>query len=146
MTNIDHKKLAKELDRRRQRRRLLTLIALLGAAIAALLYLRCGKGWGTGKGKGDGTGKGIAALPARDAGPARCALRLTAKGLTLDGKPATRAAAIAACKKTTGADVLISGDARQGDWDELRSALEAASIQFFTREPRGITPADAGAP
>ena len=144
MTNIDHKRLAREIDRRRARRRLLTFIVLMGAAIAALFYLRCGKGWGTGgKREADGP-KGIAALP--DAGPTRCALRLTATGLTLDGKPTTREAAIAACKRTTGADVLISGDARQGDWDALRGALEAASIEFFTREPRGIAPADAGSP
>ena len=144
MTNIDHRRLARELDRRRARRRLVTFIVLLGAAIAALLYLRCGKGWGTGgKGEGDGV-KGIAALP--DAGPTRCALRLTGAGLTLGGKPTTREAAIAACKRTTGADVLISGDARQGDWDQLRGALEAASIEFFTREPRGIAPPDAGSP
>ena len=144
MTDIDHKRLAREIDRRRMRRRMLTLLALLGAAIAALFYLRCGTGFGTGgKGAGDG-GKGIAKVPPSDAGPVRCALRLTAQGLTLDGKPTTRDAAIAACKKTTGADVLITGDARQGDWDELRGALEAASVQFFTREPRGVTPSDAG--
>ena len=144
MTNVDHRRLAKELDRRRMRRRLATLLVLLAAAVAALLYLRCGSGFGTGgKGAGDG-GKGIAKVPPSDAGPRRCALRLTARGLLLDGKPTTREAAIAACKKTTGADVLITGDARQGDWDALRGALEAASVQFFTREPRGVTPSDAG--
>lgn len=137
--SIDHKRLALELDRRRMRRRLLTLLVLLGAAIAAALYLRCGKGFGS---RTSG-GKGIAAIPT-DAGPQRCTLRLTGAGLTLDGKPVTRDAAIAACKRTTGADVLITGDARQGDWDDLRGALEAASIQFFTREPRGIAPIDAG--
>lgn len=139
--SIDHKRLALELDRRRMRRRLLTLFVLLGAAIAAALYLRCGKGFGTGS-SGEG-GKGIATIPA-DAGPKRCNLRLTGTGLTLDGKPVTRDTAIVACKRTAGADVLITGDARQGDWDDLRGALEAASIQFFTREPRGIAPRDAG--
>lgn len=143
MTDIDHKKLAKELDRRRMRRRMIVLLGGLAAAIAAALYLRCGRGWGTGgKGPGEG-GKGLAALPARDAA-ARCSLRLASTGLTLDGKPTTRDDAIAACKRTTGADVLITGDARQGDWDELRAALEAAGIPFFTREPRGVTPVDAG--
>jgi hypothetical protein len=147
MTDINQRKLAKdvakEMDRRRTRRRMTVLVGALGAAIAAVMYLKCGKGWGTGgKGEGEG-GKGVAAIPG-DAGPARCAIRLTAAGLTVDGKQASRDEAIAACKRTSGADVLISGDARQGDWDELRGALEAASIQFFTREPRGVTPGSAG--
>jgi hypothetical protein len=144
MTDIDHKKLAKEIDRRRVRRRLVVLTGGLAAAIAALFYARCGTGWGTGgKGAGEGgSAKGVIVIP-YDA-TARCAIRLAANGLTLDGKPSTRDAAIAACKKTAGADVLITGDARQGDWDDLRGALEAAGIQYFTREPRGVTPPDAG--
>ena len=146
MTDVDHKKLAKEIDRRRVRRRLIVLLGALGAAIAALFYVRCGSGWGTGgKGPGEGgTTRGVAVVPS-DAS-ARCAVRLAASGLTVDGKPATREEAIAACKRTTGADVLITGDARQGDWDELRTALEAAGIPYFTREPRGVTPVDAAAP
>ena len=141
MTDIDHKRLAKELDRRRMRRRLLALTTLLAAAIAAAMYLRCGSGFGTG-GKGPGEGGTVKTAMASDAA-ARCAIRLTATGITVDGKPATRDEAIAACKTKTGADVLITGDSRQGDWDDLRGALEAASIPFFTREPRGVTPADA---
>jgi hypothetical protein len=141
---IDHKRLALELDRRRQRRRMMTLGALLAAAIAAATYLRCGKGWGTG-GKGPGEGGTTVTATPSDAS-ARCSIRLTATGITVDGKTVTREAAITACQDKTGADVLITGDARQGDWDELRGALEAASIPFFTREPRGVTPTDAGAP
>ncbi|HLL21877.1 MAG TPA: hypothetical protein VK427_07090 [Kofleriaceae bacterium] len=141
--SINHRQLAKELDRRRTRRRVTGFLGAIAAAIGAFLYLRCGSGWGTGgQGAGDG-GTGAAVVPG-DAGPARCSLRLAASGLTVDGKAATRDEAIAACKRTTGADVLITGDARQGDWDELRAALEAAGIPLFTREPRGVTP-DAGA-
>jgi hypothetical protein len=143
MTDIDHKRLAKELDRRRRRRRTVTLGAVLAAAIAAATYLRCGKGWGTG-GKGPGEGGTTVTTPS-DA-LARCSIRLTATGITVDGKSMTRDEAITACKSRTGADVLITGDARQGDWDELKGSLEAASIPFFTREPRGVTPPDAGAP
>jgi hypothetical protein len=40
--------------------------------------------------------------------------------------------------------VTVTGDARQGDWDELRAALDEAAIPYLTREPRGATPADAG--
>ena len=137
---IDHKRLARELDRRRMRRRLLVLTTLLAAAVAAAMYLRCGSGLGTG-GKGPGEG-GTTVTPMKGSA-ARCAIRLTAAGITVDGKPATREEAIATCKSKTGADVLITGDSRQGDWDQLRSALEAASIPFFTREPRGAAPPDA---
>ncbi|MBA3501714.1 MAG: hypothetical protein M4D80_11715 [Myxococcota bacterium] len=142
MTDIDHKRLAKELDRRRRRRRMVTLTGLLAAAIAAATYLRCGKGWGTG-GKGPGEGGTTTTSVPSDAN-ARCSIRLTATGITVDGKSMTRDEAITACKVKTGADVLITGDARQGDWDELRGSLEAASIPFFAREPRGVTPSDAG--
>lgn len=142
MTDIDHKRLAKEIDRRRMRRRMLTLVVLLGAAILAAVYLRCGRGWGTGgKGPGEGGPATLKSTPSDAAG--RCSIRLTATGITVDGKSMTRDEAIAACKTKTGADVLVTGDSRQGDWDELRGSLEAAGIQFFAREPRGVTPSDA---
>jgi hypothetical protein len=144
MSDIDHRRLARELDRRRMRRRMLVLVTLLAAAIAALVYLRCGGGWGTG-GKGPGEGGTTTTTATTDAAT-RCMVRLTATGLTVDGKSMTRDEAIAACKDKAGADVLITGDSRQGDWDELRGALEAASIPFFTREPRGVTPSDAAPP
>ena len=148
MTDINQKKLAKdvakEMDRRRRMRRMFGLVALLGLAIAAALYLRCGKGWGTG-GKGPGEGGTTTATAPTD-GATRCMIRLAATGITVDGKPATRDEAIAACRGKTGADVLITGDSRQGDWDDLRGALEAAGIPFFAREPRGVAPSDAGAP
>jgi hypothetical protein len=141
MTDIDHRRLARELLGQQRRRRMLTLLALLAAAIAAATYLRCGKGWGTG-GKGPGEGGTTTTVTSSDAN-ARCSIRLAGTGLTVDGKSMTRDEAITACKAKTGADVLITGDARQGDWDELRTSLEAASIQFFAREPRGVTPPDA---
>jgi len=145
MTDINHKRLAKELDRRRMRRRLTVYLAVLAAVIAAAVYLRCGRGWGTGgKGPGEGGTTTVKSTPSDAA--ARCSLRLAATGLTVDGKSATRDEAIALCKTKTGADVLVTGDARQGDWDELRDGLEAAGVQFFAREPRGVTPTDAAVP
>jgi len=153
--DLDQKRLARdvarELEASRRRRRVVVGLLVIGAIIAAVLYLTCGKGWGVGgkgKGEGAGSGPGTGAVVAVDAGPTRCALRLAEAGLTVDGKPATRDEAIAACKQTTGgAEVLVTGDARQGDWDDLRAALEAAGIIYTTREPRGTGPAnDAGAP
>jgi len=141
VTDIDPKQVAKHLDRRQQRRRVFVLLAALGLAIAAILYLRCGRDWGPG-GKTNDTG---AAAPVADAGPrGHCGLRLAGNGLSLDGQPSTRDAAIAACKQAT-TEVLVTGDARQGDWDELRAALDAAGIHYSVREPTGAAP-DAGSP
>jgi hypothetical protein len=126
------KDVAKQLDRRQRRRRVLFLGGAIGALVLAVLYLRCGRGWGLG-GKGPGSGTGSAAVVA-DAGPLRCTIRVAAHGLTVDGKPATRDEAVAACKATTGADVIVTGEARQGDWDALRGALEAAHVAVYVKE------------
>lgn len=124
------KDVAKNLDRRRMRRRLLVLVGLAAAIALAVLYLTCGRGWGI-SGKGNSEGKGVGSAIVRDVGPQRCRIRISAAGITVDGKSATRKAAVAACKETTGADVVVTGDARQGDWDELRAALEAANIAVY---------------
>ena len=141
MTTSDDKRfakdVAKQLERRRTRRRLLLLLSLAAAIALAITYLTCGRGWGLGgKGKGDGAGPGPGSggTPLVDAGPSRCAIRVTADGLTVNGTPATPTAAVATCKATTGADVVVTGDARQGDWDELRAALEAANVPIFTKQ------------
>jgi hypothetical protein len=127
---------AKELAKRSRRRRL-AFVGVVAALIAgALLYLRCGAGWGfgggSGAGKGPGPGGGSAKTATKDAGPKRCTVRLDAKGLALDGKRATQAEALAACKKAGRADVVVTGDARQGDWDALRQALDEAGVPHGT--------------
>lgn len=125
---------ARAVDRRRMRRRLLMWVALLIAVAMAALYLRCG-GFGLG---GAGPGAGGAAGSARPlVGPARCAVRLTATGLTVDGKPASRDDVVAVCKATTGADVVITGDARHGDGEQLKAALQAAGISVHEALPGG---------
>lgn len=130
------KDVAIQLDRRRLRRRLAFYVALAAAIAAAIVYGTCGHGWGFGSGSGAGAGLHPIATIAADAGPRRCAIRITATGITVDGKPATRAATVAACKATAGADVVVTGEARQGDWDELRAALTAANVQVNTRTTR----------
>jgi hypothetical protein len=129
---------AKQLDRRHTRRKILVLGALAGAIVFAVTHLTCGKGFGIGgKGKGDGEGKGPGSgsiVATVDAPPARCAVRVHAKGITVDGKEVTREQAVAACKATPGADVVVTGDARQGDWDALKTALEQAGVTIYTRE------------
>lgn len=138
MTSPDSRKLAKDIathiDRRRMWRRLLVLATLVTAVVLAVLYLSCGRGWGTGgKGAGKGKGEGPGSPAVVDAGPSRCVIRVTAAGITVNGKPATRAAAVTTCGAASGADVVVTGDARQGDWDELRAALEAANIAIYKR-------------
>lgn len=135
MTEPSARSIAKQLDRRQVRRKLFVLSGLVAAAIAAVTYLTCGQGLGLGgKGKGEGEGSGAGSGPGSalvvDAGPRRCAVRIDATGTTVDGKPATTDEIVAACKLTTGADVTVTGDARQGDWDTLRAELEAAEVSI----------------
>jgi hypothetical protein len=124
---------AKQLDRRRTRRRLTLWTLLLALVAAAALYLRCGQGFGLGGLGGFGEPGGSGSERSLVA-PARCAIRVSANGITVDGKPMQRDEAVAACKATAGADVVVTGDARQGDWDDLRSALDAAGIATFLRD------------
>jgi hypothetical protein len=117
---------AKHLDRRRLRRRLVGWTALLAAVAAAALYMRCGVGFGLG-GAGEGPGPGS---PRTLTEPRRCAIRVAAGGITVDGKPMLRDRAIKVCKAAAGADVVITGDAREGDGQALTQALDAAGVPY----------------
>jgi hypothetical protein len=101
----------------------IVVVAVVGYAIYYLL---------THRGGGDaivasGTGSGSS-----DA-PKRCDVRVAAAGISVDGKPATQVEAVAACKGRPGADVVVTGDARQGDWDDLRAAFDASGIAIYLR-------------
>lgn len=143
---------AKHLDRRRLRRKLLFWAALLGAIVLAALYLTCGRGWGLGgKGKGAGSGAGSGPgsaaplLSVVDAGPRRCEVRIAASGISVDGKPATVAEAVTACKTGMAAEVLVTGGARRGDWADLKAAFDGAGIQILRIEPKGSGSGSGGA-
>ena len=126
------KNVAKNLDRRRMRRRLVMLVALAAAVALAVMYLTCGTDFGLGgQGKAKAKAEGVGSAIVKEVGPRRCVIRVSASGITADGTSATTKSAVAACKDTTGADVVVTGDARQGDWDELRRALEAANIAVY---------------
>lgn len=125
------KDVAKELEKR-SRRRKLTGLAVVGALVAlAISYLQCGSGFGLGGGKGKGEGEGISSVKAPE--PVRCTVRVSAEGIFVDGNKTTRDEAVKLCKKTEGAMVTVTGDARQGDWDELRAALEAVGVKIYLR-------------
>ena len=128
-TSPTAKDVARELDKRHRRRRLIILGGWAVLVVLAALYLRCGRGWGLGGGGGTGTGHGSgSAAAARH----RCQVRMTAKGITVDGKPATQGEAVELCKAAGGADVVVTGEVRQGDWDSLREALTTAHVPTFT--------------
>jgi hypothetical protein len=126
---------------------------IFAAVLAALLgYIRCGAQLGVGGGAGapsqpsqPGAERVTAPAPP-DAPVARCQLRLDGGGLWLLGPtgqaPTEVAAAVAACTAAGGADVVLTGEARQGAWDELRAALDAAAVPSFVRGAAGA----AGAP
>lgn len=121
---------------RRQARWGRILIALfIAAAALVLLFLKCGSGWGFGKGGDDGEGKAKAkpALSMLDAGVPRCQLRIDAAGIAANGKSVEVDGAVDACRKAGAADVVVTGDARQGLWDQLEGALEGAGVKAFVR-------------
>lgn len=143
---------ARERARRRRRiGRFLFWLLAIAAIVAAIMLVRCGGGFGFGDGKGLGGGKGKGP-GAGSAGPAagvmaapRCKLRVDSTGISLDDKPTTITAAVAACKKTTGADILVTGGARQGTWDDLRAALDTAGVPTLVRDTSNPPPTtDAG--
>src|SRR5438445_3123215 len=105
------KDVAKQLDRRQRRRRLMVLGGWAALVVLAAIYLRCGRGWGIGGKGGDGTGTAAGSSQLER----RCAIRVAAAGITVDGKSMSKPDAVAACAKTHGADVVVTGDARQGD-------------------------------
>lgn len=146
------KSVARELQRRQRRRKLLLLLLLAAAIALAITYGTCGHGWGLGGGKGKGEGEGPGpgsvqgVLAVVDGGPVRCALRLTAAGITVDGKSMTREEAITACKATAGADIVVTGDARTGDWEDLQQALLEAKIQWTELKAGGGAAAGSSAP
>lgn len=125
------KDVAKELEKR-SRRRKLTWFAVVAALIAlAVSYLQCGSGFGLGGGKGKGAGEGSGTVNSPE--PARCTIRVSAEGIFVNGAKTTRDEAVKQCNKTDGAMVTVTGDARQGDWDELRAALEAVGVKIYLR-------------
>lgn len=124
-------------DSRRSRSRWALRGALAGLVAAAIAVLRCAPGIGLGGG-GEGSEEQVAKeTPEPVPAALRCQLRLDRGGLwllTATGQTAaTIEQALAACRTAGGADVVLTGEAKQGSWEELRSALEAAKVPAFVR-------------
>ena len=119
---------AKQIERRAARRKWMWRSVIAGIVVIAIVYLRCGRGWGlggsgSGSGSGNGSGSGVATAPA-DARTS-CTIHVATTGVTVDGKAATREQAVDACRGLL-AHVDVDGNVREGDWLELREALDAA--------------------
>jgi len=125
------REVAKQLDRRRLRRKATLWTGFLGLVAAGAMYLRCGHGFGIGTGDGPGDGGGSAHTAT---GPVRCTVRVAKAGITIAGKTMTRDEAAAACKAGGGgAEIVVTGDAREGDWTELYAALVSAGVTDISR-------------
>lgn len=130
------KNVAKELDAQRRRRKLRTYAVFGVLLVAAIMFVRCGSGWGlggNGKGDGKGPGKGPGSGATKGSAAQRCTVRVSAEGIFVDGAKKSRDEAVSLCKKTDGAMVTVTGDARQGDWDELREGLQAVGVKIYIR-------------
>jgi hypothetical protein len=136
MTSPAAQEVLRELTRRRRRRRVLGLAVVAALIAAAILYLRFGGGFGFGgeSARGESAGTGSAGSAAGSAAP-RCAIKVTAAGLVVNGAPPTRdvAAVVATCKAGSGVVMTVVGDAREGDFAELKRALEAAGVAVEQR-------------
>jgi hypothetical protein len=145
----------RQRGQRRRFRPFFTLV-LLAILAAAIMYLRCGDELGLGGGGssvGDGDGKSSVAdrdgdrsdepgeksdvRPAVGSAArkqARCALRLDAAGLTLDGIPTGLEKAVKECKESGGAELTVTGDALFGESEKIRRALDEGGVEVFVRE------------
>ena len=71
---------------------------------------------------------------AKPAPDARCTLRVSARGVYVDGDPVTSAQAIVACKRTPGgAVVIVADDAPPQAWPALHRELERQHIKIYMR-------------
>lgn len=141
MTNAEQ---TRSTTPRKRRRLLAALLVALGVLLASLLRW-CG---GLGLGPGAGTDPGIDAAPrivspvpgdaglgtrdaAQAAGP--CALSLSSRGLTVNGRSATIDQSVRACRQAGGARLEVTGGARTGTYRELMDALRTADIPVDER-------------
>jgi len=67
----------------------------------------------------------------------RCTLRVSLKGLYVDGEPMSQAGAIALCKRRAGAMVVLEDDAPKEAWKKVETALRDAKIAIMMRGPLG---------
>ena len=69
--------------------------------------------------------------------PERCTVHIAARGIYVDGDPATQAQVLARCERTTGAMVVLEDDAPKQSWLALKAELERRKIAIYLRGPVG---------
>jgi hypothetical protein len=69
--------------------------------------------------------------------PARCTLRVSVRGLYVDGDPTSQADAIEICKSRTAAIVILEDGVAKGDWQKVEAALRREGIETMMRGPLG---------
>jgi len=67
----------------------------------------------------------------------RCTLRISPKGLFVDGDPKSQAEAISICKRRAGAMVVLEDDTSQGQWKKVEAELRREGIAIHMRGPIG---------
>jgi hypothetical protein len=65
----------------------------------------------------------------------RCTLRVSTKGILVDGDRKSRAEAVATCKRTAGAIVIIDDNAPADEWKALQTALGREGVPLLMRGP-----------
>ena len=124
----------------KQRTRWSFWILLLAGAIAALLYTRCGAGFGLGGSGAESIEDRPAVQPvatppapgkAADAAPPRCEIRVDGTGVTLGGEPIEVDGIASRCPG--GVELTVTGDARYGEAEAVREAVRAAGLELLDR-------------
>jgi hypothetical protein len=72
-------------------------------------------------------------LPVVTGTPERCSIRVSDRGITVDGDPMPRASAVALCKRRSSALVDVADDANRAEWTQLRAALVSAGVTILMR-------------
>jgi len=73
---------------------------------------------------------GIQLGPKSQLPPRRCKIRIASGGISVDGRAVTVEEAIAACRSAKDVEVLVTGGARDGDYEDLEAALRKAGIRW----------------
>jgi len=111
-------------------------LALVGGG-ALLVWLLVSGGGGFG-GSGNAGAAGAAASPPPPAPappPPPCKVRIDILGVHVDGKPVDVKTAIERCRASKRAEVVVTGDARQGTKDDVMRSFAAAGIAVATNSP-----------
>ena len=67
----------------------------------------------------------------------RCTLRVSTKGLYVDGEPTSQSEAIAVCKRRAAAVVVLEDGVAKDEWNKVEAGLRREGIEILMRGPVG---------